>query len=189
LGAEIAVRFPRTSLAEATMDAFARLRRELGDGTVPVPYAIVLSVTAVEAYADRVLEALVTDSGISQIPLGRMLLKEKKDRLHESWPSRHRLLALFRLAPVSNVREPFETLVDLRNAFAHGGHGLTPRQKQSLPALIGLESRMRQYLDVSSDGALLYYTQGTAERGVSICIAFIDAVDSAVQTEYGRLRL
>jgi hypothetical protein len=96
-------------------------------------HAVIGVASAAEAYVDSVLAHLMAEFAEQSGPPGRALVKNAQKDIDRSWAQRARWLSSF--LPVTLANEEtwnrLQTLIDLRNAIAHGTGGLSPDQTSS----------------------------------------------------------
>jgi hypothetical protein len=143
----------------------------------------------VESYVDDLLRALIAASGVDHTAFGAALLAEAGDGFHNSWKSRygwlHRAFGV-RVAG-SKERQEFDCLVELRNALAHGGGGLSSRQQSNLVSMVGLEAQLEATLHVQAHGGQLRLTSESAVVAVLICRRFVLCLDRSTRSTYPSL--
>lgn len=181
-----------TSLMNASETVLRRLsthQAQLNTDKVPYEHTIMLTTAMVESYVDDLLRALIAASGVDGTAFGAALLAEAGDGLHNSWKNRYGWLqrAFGITVAGSKERQEFDCLVELRNALAHGGGGLSPRQQSNLASMVSLEAQLEATLHVQARGGRLRLTPESAVVAVLICRRFVLCLDRSTRSTHPSL--
>lgn len=147
-----------------------------------VRWTVLSCTTTLEAHVDRLMKALVEESGVSDTRLGRALLDEVRSTFGRSWADRLDWLSSGFSVSIKGVKETqdFLTLTDFRNAIVHGHMHLTDIQVAKLEAMTSLKKRLQKVLGVHSVGRVLVAGDTTAAKAVEVSHAFVYFLDAAV---------
>jgi hypothetical protein len=145
-----------------------------------VPQSAILVTTICETAIDSEMKRLVSQSGVSQIQLGRALLDHAGSNIDGSWPRRlHWLKAAFDVEIGSSPEyQDFRVLVEFRNSIAHGDGMLTRRQSSKAADVLQLEGDLRRVLDVSTEGGRIFWSSETTHRAVRVARSFLVHLDT-----------
>lgn len=148
------------------------------------PGVIMTLLAEVELFVDDSLELLINTTNIESEPFGRELFKEHELSMYSSWKSRVRWLnAGFAVTLAgSHVSEQLDTLVELRNSFAHGGGGVTRFQRRDgLTKVLKREEQLAKVLNVQVSQHRFSLGSDTLSRSVGICRAYVVQMDSQIR--------
>lgn len=178
----------RTRLADSVLGGMTPDSQTLSGAYKFVAPAIVTLCTQTEIYIDRVIAHLAAKSSINDTPLGSLLLKEFGRDFNRTWRDRFKWLALgFNIdlrgqAPAQEM----ESLIDLRNAIAHGGGALSQNQrKMTLSNQLELERNLRRIFDVSVIAQRLHFSETTHDLCRKVARAYISAIDELLVSTDG----
>lgn len=176
-----------TSSAERCFETLAHLSLRAGQPTVDPEWLIVDSVTAVEAYTDRAIGALLKRSKIHENALGRALLENFGEDITRSWPARYKWLAMAFGVDIrgQKFQQEFDTAVECRNAIIHGSGQLTRRQFSSFGKFIGLRRQLLSTIKVPVHGINLVISHDSARSSLTVSRNFVIGFDQAVSREAG----
>lgn len=151
----------------------------------PTAQVVLNCVSTCEVYVDQALWGLVDSSGVRDLQLGRYLIREHYIYAL-SWPGRFDLLGKGFGLHLRGERpgQEFSTLLELRNALAHGKGSLTSVQRQKPLKQLELQAQLTQKLDVQVQSGTLFVGDETRRRAISIARAYICALDKRVRSEY-----
>lgn len=148
------------------------------------PGVIMTLVADVELFVDDTLELLIGTTGVNSDQFVRELFREHELSLYSSWSSRVRWLRYGFSVSVagSHASEQLDTLIELRNSFAHGGGGVTRYQRRdNINKALQREAKLAKVLNVQASGNRLFLGEDTLARAVGICRAYIAQVDSQIR--------
>jgi hypothetical protein len=159
------------------------------EARVSTEWVVVSCTTSVETHFNRVLEALVDNSGLRDSKFGSALLDQILDDIFKNWESRLRWLNRgFNIAIAGDLAvQRYLTLVDLRNALVHGQGELTSQQQRSFIRLLSLKDKLARVLGVEFRGSIVVINDDVQARAVQICREVTMHVDKAVLTSYPSL--
>lgn len=162
-----------TRNGEATLRALWRISDE-----APAHWLVLHSATLVEAHANKALTRAVALTDIAQTRMGAALLAQAGD-LDRNWGSRREWLQV--ASGFQFMGElwagHFQTVVDLRNAIAHGHGSLTDMQQENFSSFVDLRRRLSAHLDVNTQGAALQFGACTRKKVRAACIKFVHELD------------
>lgn len=166
-------------LTERVLTALGKMASSLEADSPPVEHTVIGAIIEVEAYTDHVLRRLIECSGVTDIPLGRLLVSQNQDSFYQNWKNRYFWLrnAFDVSVTGTSAEQDFATLVELRNAIIHGGGRLTEKQTRDIKQQIALERRLDQVLKVQIEGQELINLDGTDSRAIKVARTFVLLLD------------
>jgi len=187
-GASGALRISRhnTRLAELAVGNVKELARSADGNESRLPYVVIGACTQAEIYVDRVLSALIEASSAKTVPFGQMLIANYGSDYQKTWSARHACLSRGFAIHVQGSPEGqrMGTLIELRNALAHGDGQLTEMQSHKLNKQLELERAMLRDLDVSVIARRMIYGTQTRARVSTVSTDFVLSVDHAFRVNY-----
>jgi hypothetical protein len=159
------------------------------DALISTEWVVVSCTTSVETHFNRILEALVDDSGLRGNPFGNALLDQTSDDIFKNWESRLRWLN--RGFGITITGDPavqrYLSLVDLRNALVHGQGELTPLQQRNFVRLLSLKDKLKRTLGVEFRGSIVVMDHNVQVKAIQICREVTMHVDTAMLASYPSL--
>ena len=180
----------RTELAENALRNLRLLDEEIRANTSSLQPLILGICTQAEVFVDRIIGFLLDASVLWQDPLGSMLLTQVGNDYSKGWSSRNQYLRAFSL-PIAGTAEgqAMATVIDLRNAMAHGDGRITNFQASKLTSQLDLEKRLARQLGVQTIARRTLPGPQTRSLALSITRKYIELLDSEFRkqhsTKYG----
>lgn len=138
-----------------------------------------------EVYVDNTLLDLIELSGVRDIGVGRYLLTHYGLQ-NLSWPDRFALLGKGFGIHVQGQRagQEFVTLLNFRNAVAHGYWRVTQQQKKNPIQQLDLENRLEQVLGVLVRRGVLIPSTSTSSRIIAVAQSYMKTLDREVMSTF-----
>lgn len=141
---------------------------------------VIACATILEVYTDSVIEKLIMMSGVAETPIGAAMRSEIGDDTGRNWRRRSHWFGIATGSPF--LGEVFgqraSTLIDLRNALAHGTGGLSRVQSKEVDGGQSLVKRLTETLAVQSVRGNLRLGPPTARLSTLVAREFILAIDA-----------
>lgn len=170
--------------AEFALDELGHLALDFSSGTNTAPRNVVFAAaTIAEVFTDDALAQLVRESAVQHSRLGRALIRQTNDSFTQSWDARLDWLKAgydVNLASLTETQR-LRTVIDLRNALAHGGGSLTARLTRDLTKLLDLERRLNTQLGTKVNGRRIAMSSQTPMKAVTIVYDFVLRADAGIR--------
>jgi hypothetical protein len=149
-------------------------------------WLVVTSTTCVEAHFDRLINALIASSRVSDSKFASALLDDNYEEIFKTWDSRLKWLDKGFGIGIAGDRpvQDYRTLVDLRNAVVHGQGHLTLFQQRNFAKFLALKQSLARLFDVNFMGTAVIFTDALHFKVIEACRLVVAHLDRAVLNLY-----
>ena len=167
--------------AEICLTALSRLYHDHETGKHAAESLVVSCASAVEAYFDTVLTALILRNRPGDNRLFTALLGEVREDIFRTWDSRLTWLRQgFGISIAGDsATQNFRYVVELRNSLVHGGGMLTDYQVRDFARACQLKRQMSLHLGVHFKGRLILLMPGMGKKAVDLSRKIVCHLDEA----------
>ncbi|GAA3267379.1 hypothetical protein [Streptomyces labedae] len=172
-----------TSSGEKCITTLSRLSLRVGQPSVTPEWILVDSVTTVEVYVDRAINALVAQSNLTDSMFGQAVLAKLGDDMSSTWPARFDWLGEGFDVKIKGEKfaQDFDAVIECRNGIIHGSGNLTKRQRSNFVRFTELRRRLLSVLDVTTHGTKLILSDDSARRALAVSRDFAYGFDRALR--------
>lgn len=173
------------------LESLAHLLTDFHHGASAPEWTVTATATAVETHLTKTVRTLVVASGVADTQLGAAMLAEYGSDFDQTWDARFEWLRRGFGLTIKGTREAqdFLTVVDLRNAVAHGHMNLTELQTRKFFSLLDLKARLFRVLKVQCAGRTVLLDEKTPVLAIAAARTFVLMLDQVVTAAYPGLML